>query len=104
MAISPAARLDIPKAWVVSGIMSDDPQDKAESFDEDIISGDDIITSDQSETDFPPERPHGIPFADADITDESFAERSAQEVLELSEADIDERDADDDARIDRRGE
>lgn len=77
--------------------MSEDPQDGAESFDEDMIGGDSVVTSDQSEVDFPPERPHGIQFADADVTDESFAERTAQESRELTELDIDERDADDNA-------
>lgn len=65
-------------------IMSDDSQDRAESFDEDMIGGDDPVTSDQVEVDFPSERPHGIQFADADVTDESFAERSAQEQPEVS--------------------
>lgn len=64
--------------------MSDDSQDWAESFDEDMIGGDSPVTSDQVEVDFPPERPHGIQFADADVTDESFAERSAQEQPEVS--------------------
>lgn len=64
-------------------IMSDDSQDRAESFDEDMIGGDSAVTSDQVEVDFPPERPHGIQFADADVTDESFAERSVQEEPEV---------------------
>ena len=63
--------------------MSDDSQDRAESFDEDMIGGDSPVTSDQIEVDFPPERPHGIQFADSDVTDESFAERSAQEQPEV---------------------
>jgi hypothetical protein len=79
--------------------MSDDSQQGAESIDEDMIGGDSVVTSDQSEEDFPPERPHGIQFADADVTDESFEERTAQETPELTEWDIDVRDADDD-RVD----
>lgn len=73
--------------------MTDDGQDSAESFDEDMIGTDDPVSSDQTEVDFPPERAHGLPFADADVTDESFAERSAQEEPEVSAADIDEDDA-----------
>ncbi len=64
-------------------IMSDDSQDRAESFDEDMIGGESPVTSDQVEVDFPPEAPHGIQFADADVTDESFADRSAQELPEV---------------------
>ena len=30
-----------------------------------------------------PDRPVGVPFADADVTDESLAERAAREVPEL---------------------
>lgn len=70
------------------GTMSDDSQDRAESLDEDMIGGDSAVTSDQVEVDFPPERPHGIQFADADVTDESFAERSAQEEPEVLPEDI----------------
>jgi hypothetical protein len=64
--------------------MSDDSQDRAESFDEDMIGGDSAVTADQVEVDFPPERTHGVQFADADVTDESFAERLAQEQPEVS--------------------
>ena len=64
-------------------IMSDDSQDRAESFDEDMIGSDSPVTSDQIEVDFPPEMPHGIQFADADVTDESFADRTAQEQPEV---------------------
>ncbi len=74
--------------------MSDDPQDDAESFDEDMIGGDCAATADQVEVDFPPEWPHGIQFAEADVTNESFAGRSEQERREVSPADIDLRDAD----------
>lgn len=76
--------------------MSDDSQDRAESFDEDMIGGDSAVTADQVEVDFPPERPHAIQFADADVTDESFAERSAQEQPEVAAADnvVDEAEGD----------
>ena len=74
--------------------MTDDGQDIAESIDEDMIGDDTPVTSDQVQVDFPPDHAQGIVFADADVTDESFAERSAQEEPEVSEADIDENDAD----------
>lgn len=65
--------------------MSNDEQDQAETFDEDMI-GSDGVTSDQAAYDDPaPETPHGIQFADADVTDESFAERTAQEEPEVWE-------------------
>ncbi|MEO6123311.1 MAG: hypothetical protein ABIR32_06340, partial [Ilumatobacteraceae bacterium] len=51
--------------------------------------------------DFPPDSPVGIPFADADVTDESFAERSLQEQPEVNERDIDIVDADDINLLDR---
>jgi hypothetical protein len=73
--------------------MANDPQDVAETLDDDTV-GTDAVTSDQVNVAFPPVRPHGVQFADADVTDESFAERSLQEEPELTEADIDERDAD----------
>jgi hypothetical protein len=68
-------------------IMSDDSQDRAESFDEDMIGSDSPVTADQVEVEFPSERPHGIQFADADVTDESFADRLAQEQPEVGAAD-----------------
>lgn len=77
--------------------MSDD-QDQAETFDEDMI-GSDAVTSDQASLQFPPDRTHGIQFADADVTDESFAERTAQEEPEVSERDIDPNDADPDVVV-----
>jgi hypothetical protein len=71
-----------------------DPQDQAEQIDEDVIGGDDsAVTADQVAEYFPPDELHGVPFADADVTDESFAERTAQELPEVSERDVDERDA-----------
>jgi hypothetical protein len=74
--------------------MNEDEQDAAESLDDDMIGGDDAVTSDEVRVDFPPERLSGVPFADADVTDESVEQRAAQEEPEVSEADIDERDAD----------
>lgn len=66
--------------------MSNDPQDQAESFDEDLIGGvENAVTSDEVETDFPPDRLHGVPFADADVTDESVADRALQEEPEVWE-------------------
>lgn len=64
--------------------MSDDEQDQAEAFDEDVL-GDDPVTSDElgGDDEWPPSRPHGVQFADADVTDESFAERSRQEEPEV---------------------
>ena len=64
--------------------MSDDEQDQAEAFDEDVL-GDDPVTSDEiaDSGDWPPARPHGLQFADADVTDESFAERTLQEEPEI---------------------
>jgi hypothetical protein len=73
--------------------MSNDPQDAAENLDDE-TTGAEALTSDQVEVDYPPTHPQGVQFADADVTDESFAERSLQEEPEVSEADIDERDAD----------
>ena len=70
--------------WGTPGSMSDDPQDQAESVDEDLIGGEDnAVTSDEVEVDFPPDRPQGILFADADVTDESMADRVLQEEPEV---------------------
>jgi hypothetical protein len=70
--------------------MSDDPQDQAEQLDEDLIGGaENAVVSDDVEADLVPDRPVGIPFADADVTDESLEDRLAQEepeVWEQSEA------------------
>ena len=55
-----------------------DPQDHAEGFDEDGIGSTGRLLSDGTEVDFPPEMPHGVPFADSDVTDESFTERDEQ--------------------------
>lgn len=62
----------------MSDDQGNDDQDTAEGFDEEMV-GTDRILSEDAVTDFPPERPRGLPFADADITDESVADRAAQE-------------------------
>lgn len=53
--------------------MNDDSQDRAESFGEDMIGGEGAVTADQAEFGFPSERTYGVQFADADVTNESFA-------------------------------
>lgn len=70
--------------------MSDDPQDTAEQLDDDVISGDDAAPGEQSDVFDPPDRTHGIQFADADVTDESFAQRTAQEEPDVVVGDLDE--------------
>jgi hypothetical protein len=70
-----------------------DPQDQAEQIDEDMIGGDDSAVTADLLQGFPPDELHGVPFADADVTDESFADRTQQQLPEVSERDIDENDA-----------
>ncbi len=66
-----------------------DEQDVAEAVDEE-MTGNDAVTSDEvGAFDDAPDRPVGLPFADADVTDESLAERSAREEPELLEDDPD---------------
>ena len=65
-----------------------DDQDIAEGMDDDLIGRGDAVTSDEVVVDFPPERPMGLPFADADVTDEGVAERILQEEPEVTAADI----------------
>jgi hypothetical protein len=73
-----------------------DPQDVAESFDEEQAFGAEQATTDMNGTVDPiPERPMGLPFADADVTDESVSDRAAREepeVWEQSPPDPEERD------------
>jgi hypothetical protein len=65
--------------------MSNDEQDSAESVDEEML-GEDAVTSDEvGAFDDAPFEPVGLPFADADVTDESFAERTAREEPEVWE-------------------
>lgn len=61
--------------------MSDqhDDQSGAEQLDEDVTGLDDPVTSDEVQPDYPPDHLEGVPFADADVTDESFEDRLAQE-------------------------
>ena len=60
--------------------MSDDPQDIAEGFDEDLVGQEEPVLSDDLPADQDPiDDPRGLPFADADVTDESLAERAARE-------------------------
>ena len=62
-----------------------DEQDTAESVDEEMV-GTDAVTSDEvGSFDDSPDLPVGLPFADADVTDESLAERAAREVPELED-------------------
>ena len=53
--------------------MSHDEQDSAESVDEEML-GAEQATSDEVAVDPAPDEPLGLPFADADVTDESLAE------------------------------
>ncbi len=61
--------------------MSDlnDDQSGAEQLDEEVTGLDEPVTSDEVQLDYPPDHLEGVPFADADVTDESFEERSARE-------------------------
>jgi hypothetical protein len=61
--------------------MSDlfDDQAGAEQFDEDVTGLDDPVTSDEVAAEYPPDHLEGVPFADADVTDESLEDRLAQE-------------------------
>jgi hypothetical protein len=61
--------------------MSDvsDEQSGAEQLDEDVTGLDDPVTSDEVSTEYPPDHLEGVPFADADVTDESMEDRLAQE-------------------------
>lgn len=62
-------------------MMSDstDAQFGAEQLDEDVTGLEDPVTSDEVRSDYPPDHLEGVPFADADVTDESFEDRLAQE-------------------------
>lgn len=62
-----------------------DAQSEAEQFDEDVTGVDDPVLSDEAEAQYPPDQLQGVPFADADITDESVAERAARENPEVWE-------------------
>jgi hypothetical protein len=62
-------------------MMSDlnDDQSGAEQLDEDLTGVEEPVTSDEVLVEYPPDHLEGVPFADADVTDESFEERTAQE-------------------------
>ena len=60
-----------------------DEQDVAESVDEEMIGADPVTSDEVGAFEDAPHRPVGLPFADADVTDESFAERSDRELPEL---------------------
>ena len=62
-----------------------DEQDVAESVDEEMIGADPVTSDEVGAFDDAPDRPVGLPFADADVTDESFAERSDRELPEVAE-------------------
>lgn len=71
--------------------MSDDPQDVAESLDEDVIDDTDDFDGDEIGDDlpnYPPERPMGVNAVGVTAVEEdageSFAERTAQEVPEVT--------------------
>ena len=73
--------------------MSDDPQDVAEQFDEDLLGGDplangELVNPDEAMVQVPPDEPVGIPFADADVTDESISDRHDREEPEVWEQPI----------------
>ena len=75
------------------GAMSDDPQDTAEQFDEDLLGADELadgnaVTSDEAAVEDPPDQPVGVPFADADVTDESVSDRADREEPEVWERPI----------------
>ena len=63
-----------------------DEQDLAEAFDEEQAFGAEQATTDMNgEADLIPEEPMGLPFADADVTDESISDRVAREEPEVWE-------------------
>jgi hypothetical protein len=62
-----------------------DEQDVAESIDEEMVGTDAVTSDEQGAFDDAPDRPVGLPFADADVTDESLAERAAREVPEVED-------------------
>ena len=55
-----------------------DEQDGAESVDEEMVGAEAVTSDEVGAFADAPDRPVGLPFADADVTDESFAERGAR--------------------------
>src|SRR4029079_12659945 len=71
----------MPSSWssnsrTGTGRHMSDEHDNAESVDEDMLGTDPVAGDEVGAFDDAPDRPVGLPFADADVTDESFAERS----------------------------
>ena len=65
---------------------SGDPQDHAEAFDEEEAFGAEQATADMTQPLDPiPDEPMGLPFADADVTDESISDRVLREEPEVWE-------------------
>ena len=62
-----------------------DEQDAAESVDEDMVGGDPVTSDEIGAFGDSPGDPVGLPFADADVTDESFAQRTARELPEVED-------------------
>ena len=62
-----------------------DEQDVAESVDEEMVGADPVTSDEVGAFEGAPDRPVGLPFADADVTDESLAERAARELPEVEE-------------------
>jgi hypothetical protein len=62
-----------------------DEQDAAESVDEEMVGADAVTSDEVGAFDDAPDRPVGLPFADADVTDESLAERAAREIPEVTD-------------------
>ena len=62
-----------------------DEQDMAESVDEEVVGTDSVSSDEVGSFDDSPDLPVGLPFADADVTDESFAERAEREVPNVAD-------------------
>jgi hypothetical protein len=62
-----------------------DEQDVAESVDEEMVGVDPVTIDEVGAFDDSPDRPVGLPFADADVTDESLAERAARDVPDVAD-------------------
>jgi len=71
-----------------------DEQDTAESLDEEMLGADAVTSDEVGAFDDAPDRPVGLPFADADVTDESLAERVAREVPDVTDVPLDVPEAD----------
>ncbi len=61
--------------------MSDarDAQYRAEQLDEEVTGLEDPVPSDEVRPDYPPDHFEGVPFADADVSDESLEDRLDQQ-------------------------